>query len=389
MKQIMKQIMKPFLLLLFIITTVFGFTQQTINGSITHQSIQRTYILYVPASYSPGNSAPLVINFHGYTSSANDQMNYGDFRAIADTAGFLLVHPMGTLDSQGQTYWNANWGGTVDDIGFTEALIDSLDLTYDIDLSRVYSTGMSNGGFMSYTLACDLSNRIAAIASVTGTMNSNQSASCNPTHPMPVMEIHGTSDGTVPYTGSAGFQSITNVMSFWVGFNQCNSSPIVTNMPDINTGDGCTAEHSLYQSGNNGVEVEHYKIISGGHTWPGSSFVIGVTNYDINASEKIWQFFAKYDLNGKITTVNSIQNNRSSVSVFPNPANLIVNIQLNGIEINKNVNFILFDVCGKKVFEKIINQSKIQIDVSTYPKGTYTYRIENTKKEYTGKIIVQ
>jgi polyhydroxybutyrate depolymerase len=90
-------------------------------------------------------------------------MFYGDFRTIADTAGFLLVHPLGTLDPTGTTYWNSGWGGTVDDIGFTGALIDSIAEAYSVNLDRVYSTGMSNGGFMSYTLACSLSDRIAAI----------------------------------------------------------------------------------------------------------------------------------------------------------------------------------------------------------------------------------
>ena len=385
----MKRTIQPFLLVTFLLITTIGFAQQTINGSITHQSTQRTYILYVPASYSPSNPTPLVINFHGYTSNANDQMLYGDFRAIADTAGFLLVHPMGTLDGQGQTYWNANWGGTVDDIGFTEALIDSLNLSYNINLSRVYSTGMSNGGFMSYTLACELSNRIAAIASVTGSMNLNQSASCNPTHPMPVMGIHGTADPTVPYTGSTGVESIVNTMNYWVGINQCNSSPIFTNVPDINTLDGCTAEHYRYQNGNNGVEVEHYKIINGAHTWPGAVFVIGTTNYDINASEKIWQFFAQYDLNGKITSVNSIQRNLPEVNFYPNPCNTMVNIQLNGMKSNKDVILMLFDVNGKKVLEKIINQPKVQLDLSTYSKGTYSYQLTNDGNNYTGKLIVQ
>ena len=186
--------------ILGIITTLLflniSYSQQTINGSITHGGLTRTYILYVPASYSAGTPAPLVFNFHGYTSNATEQMFYGDFRPIADTAGFLLIHPMGTLDGSGQPYWNSGWGGTVDDIGFTSALIDSLSLTYSINQDRVFSTGMSNGGFMSYTLACELSDRIAAIASVTGAMNLNQSSTCNASHQMPVMEIHGTSYAT-------------------------------------------------------------------------------------------------------------------------------------------------------------------------------------------------
>ncbi|PCJ23040.1 MAG: hypothetical protein COA97_12420 [Flavobacteriales bacterium] len=372
----------------FLCASLLIYGQQTINGSITHQSIQRTYILYVPASYSVGTPAPLVLNFHGYTSNANDQMFYGDFRPIADTAGFLLVHPMGTLDGSGNTYWNSNWGGTADDIGFTEALIDSLALSYNIDMGRVYSTGMSNGGFMSYTLACELSNRIAAIASVTGTMNFNQSAACNPLHPMPVMEIHGTADGTVPYNGTGSMESVANVMSYWVNFNQCNTGAIVTNVPDINTSDGCTAEHYLYQNGNNGVEVEHYKIINGGHTWPGAPIVIGTTNYDINASEKIWQFFAKYDINGKITSVNQLNNNGIEVTLYPNPTSSFINIKYKGLADFKNTIFRLYDLTGREVLLKKINSLPTQLEVSKYPKGTYIYRLKNSNTEFMGKIIV-
>jgi hypothetical protein len=157
-----------------------------------------------------------VLNFHGYTSNDFEQMWYGDFRPIADTAGFLVVHPMGTVDLVGNTHWNVGWGlSTVDDIGFTSALIDSLAAQYNINQDRIYSTGMSNGGFMSYQLACELSDRIAAIASVTGSFNVNQLTTCHPDHQMPVMEIHGTADPTVPYDGNALFAPIPSVVNFW------------------------------------------------------------------------------------------------------------------------------------------------------------------------------
>ena len=125
--------MKILLSLIFFLTTFFSFAQQTINGSITHGGVQRTYILYVPASYSAVTAAPLVFNFHGYTSNASAQIFYGEFRPIADTAGFLLVVPQGTIDGQGNTYWNSGWLGATDDVGFTEALIDSLSASYNIN----------------------------------------------------------------------------------------------------------------------------------------------------------------------------------------------------------------------------------------------------------------
>lgn len=369
-----------FIFLLLKSSSLFG--QQTITDSILHDGIVRTYILYVPAIYNSNNPTPLVFNFHGYTSNANSQMYYGDFRAIADTANFIIVHPMGTLDGNNQPYWNSGWGGTVDDIGFTNALLDTLSTIYNINQERVYSTGMSNGGFMSYTLACSLSNRIAAIASVTGTMNTNQSLTCSPIHPMPVMEIHGTADGTVPYNGSTGMSSIANTLNYWVTFNQTNSSPVFSNVPNINTVDGCTAEHYVYENGTNGVEVEHYKIINGGHTWPGAPVAVGVTNYDFNASEKIWQFFAQYDINGKINSTSISENRFNEIKIYPNPVQNEINIEVEDYHI---ADIKIIDVMGKVIINQSFNTNKI--DVFDLAKGVYFLRIKTKNSELVRKIV--
>jgi polyhydroxybutyrate depolymerase len=352
------------LLYIFLLLSGFAAAQQTINGSITHDGLTRTYILYVPASYTPGTPVPLVFNFHGYTSNSSEQMFYADFRPIADTANFILVHPMGTLDGSNQPYWNAGFGGAVDDLGFTSALIDSLSAQYSINPNRIYSTGMSNGGFMSYYLACELSDRIAAIASVTGTMAIGSQLTCSAQHPTPVMEIHGTADGTVPYTGNSTMIAIPSVMDFWVNFNNCSATPVTTPVTNTSTTDGCTAEHSIWTGGDNGVEVEHYKIVGGGHTWPGAPVVIGVTNYDINASKLIWIFFSKYDLNGAIGALGIEENNMSKVSVYPNPSADFITVE--GMEDWSAATITTLN--GKKVNCSIENQ---QIDIRSLDKGVY------------------
>lgn len=369
------------LIILFILSTKVSMSQQTITDSIMHDGIQRSYILYVPGSYTPGTNAPLVLNFHGYTSNAQEQMFYGDFRSIADTAGFLLVHPQGTLDGSNQPYWNASWGGTVDDIGFTSALIDSLAADYSINLDRVYSTGMSNGGFMSYTLACSLSNRIAAIASVTGSMNTNQSLGCSPQHPMPVMEIHGTADAVVPYLGNVNIAPISGVLSYWVNTNVCDITPIETAVPDNAMTDGCTATHFIYKNGNNGVEVEHYRINSGAHTWPGSPITIGVTNHDINASEKIWQFFAQYDINGKILSVDYLDNLK--IQLFPNPTNAI--LQIEGIEFTPDVTIEIQNISGEII--RTEENPTYLLNISELYTGIYFLNIHHSKGTSTVKFI--
>ncbi|MFZ1678755.1 MAG: PHB depolymerase family esterase, partial [Saprospiraceae bacterium] len=345
-------------------------SQQTINGSILHDGLQRDYILYVPASYVPGTPAPLVFNFHGYTSNAFEQMFYGDFRPIADTAGFLVVHPLGTVDQLGNTHWNVGWGtSNVDDIGFTSALIDSLSAQYNIDQNRIYSTGMSNGGFMSYFLACGLSDRIAAIASVTGSMNVTQLTTCDPQHPMPVMEIHGTSDPTVAYTGNIIFAPIASVVAYWVEFNACHTPPDINSIPDINTSDGCTAEHYLYSNGTNGVDVEHYKIINGVHAWPGSAFGGVGTNQDMNASKEIWRFFSRYDIHGLIqTTATGDHIKPHSILIYPNPANTTITIKLDS---DQPTHYTLSTLFGQVVMSGNSYSPTYDLDVQTIQPGMY------------------
>ena len=195
------------------------FSQETINGTITHNNLQREYILYVPANYTGGSAVPLVFNFHGYTFTANDQMQYGDFRTIADTEGFIIVHPLGTLFN-GNTHWSVGgWttGSTADDVGFTESLLDTLTSDYNIDLARVYSTGFSNGGFFSFLLACQLSHKFAAVASVGGSMTPLIYNNCNPTHPTPILQVHGTNDGVIAYNGGAWAWPIDDLLQYWTG----------------------------------------------------------------------------------------------------------------------------------------------------------------------------
>lgn len=269
----------------------------TINGTLTFEGVERTFILYVPESHTGETTVPLVLNFHGYTSDAATQMQYCDFRSLADTKGFIVVHPQGTLYN-GATHWNVGgWtvGSTVNDVGFTEALINHISTTYNINAEKVYATGMSNGGYMSFLLACELSDKIAAIASVTGSMTPETYENCNPQHPMPVLQMHGTADAVVPYNGASWTKPIETVLQYWVTYNNCDTSPITVSLADTNTTDNSTVETITYNNGNKDVITKHYKITGGTHTWPGSW-----GNMDINASNEIWEFFAKYDINGLI-----------------------------------------------------------------------------------------
>ena len=312
---------KPGILVLLILVFInISSAQTTISGGFIFEGINRTYRIYVPAIYNSNTAVPLVFNLHGYTSNNIAQEFYGDFRPIADTANFILVHPNGTVDGSGNQFWNAFGGTGVNDVGFISALIDTVSASFNIDYNCIYSTGMSNGGFMSYDLACFLSNRIAAVASVTGSMIWPRLNACNTSHPVPVMQIHGTADATVAYNGSASFVPIDSLVRYWAFKNNCSLTPVITPVPNINTTDGCTAENQLFDGGANGSTVELYKVFGGGHSWPGAPINVNVTNMDFSASKEIWRFFRKYKLNVLTSLNNDVAQSAFTYKIYPNPS---------------------------------------------------------------------
>jgi polyhydroxybutyrate depolymerase len=293
----MKLLRTPIFYFVILLGWIGCYSGKTIKSSILHGGISRDFSIYVPKKYTGSKPVPLLINLHGYTSNADEQMWYGDFRSISDTANIILVHPQGTKYHD-TTHWNTGgWtpGSTVDDLGFLDSMIDYMSSNYNIDPKRIYAAGMSNGGEMSYHLACRLSTKIAAIASVSGAMTPETFRDCNPTRPVPVMHIHGTDDHVVPYEGDPTATSIVKGLNYWAKHNACDSIPIITHLPDINTQDSTTVDHYLYRGT---ADVEHFKILGGDHAWPGAKFKFRGTNYDINASAEIWKFLNRYDLDG-------------------------------------------------------------------------------------------
>lgn len=362
------------LILLLLFSPIFVLGQQTINGTINHDNINREYILYIPDSYVSSSPVPLVFCFHGYSSNMNANFAYTNFKAIADTAGFIVVHPQGTLDNTGTAHWNVGgWtvGSSVDDVGFASALLDSISSVYNIDADKVYSTGMSNGGYMSFLLACQLNDRFTAVASVTGSMTPQIYNTCNTVHPTPILQIHGTADATVPYGGSSGWTlSINNVLQYWAGNNNCNSSPTTNSIPDNNPNDGSTVEKIVYSDGDNGSSVEHFKITGGGHDWPG---VWG--NMDINASIEVWKFFSKYSLSELSAPVSVVENNRENLFCFPNPASNIIKIENT---FNKPKPVVITNCLGKVVYSGFISEKDNQINVESFVPNVYFIQIESS-----------
>lgn len=340
--------------------------QVTVFDTIQSGGIPRDFRIYIPPTYDGSEAVPLLLNLHGYSSDNFGEAVYANFNPIADTAGFITVLPNGTLDGLGLRYWNCfNAPGTgVDDVAFISDLIDSISAEYNIDPNRIYSTGMSNGGFMSYTLAGELSNKIAAIASVAGTIDVLRFPFIHPARTVPVMEIHGDADPTVPYNGSIEFLPVDTVLQFWINNNHCDPTPAFSEVPDLVTTDNCTAEHYVWSNGWNNSSVELYKIIGGEHTWPGSAITfLGVTNQDFIACKEIWRFLSQYRLD-ELTAVAPVPEPAIAITIVPNPAQEYILVEMN---INAPVAISIFNMEGKC----ILRTSDQKIDIQTWPNGNY------------------
>ncbi|MCT4581267.1 MAG: T9SS type A sorting domain-containing protein [Flavobacteriales bacterium] len=384
--------MKKIISALGILASLSLTAQTTTNDSIMHGGGYRTYKLYAPASYDGSTPVPVVLNLHGLGSNNNEQIMYGEFRPIADTANFLILLPQGTVGSLpgsgSATHWNANFGTSVNDIDFISNLIDSIATEYNVDEDRVYSTGMSNGGFMSLTLAGQLSDKIAAVASVTGSMVLTQTGLNTVTRPVPVMQIHGTSDSTVKYNGETfAYLGINNLINYWVGHNNCSSTPVVTPVPDVNTTDGCTATRYDYLNGDSGAEVVHYKITNGGHTWPGAFSIPGkVTNQDFHASTEIWKFFSKYS-KASLVSVSEFEAVDGWMTLqSENPSRDIIKLASNN---EQPYEVTIFNLEGKQVYSRVNNIGETTISVSDLVDGIYVVHVNNASQKATLKIVKQ
>lgn len=340
-----------------------------VRDSFQLDGVFRNYIVHLPTGYTSTKNYALVFNLHGYTSNADQQMLYSSMNSTADANEFIVVYPNGIAN-----YWNA-FGTGADDVKFIDSLIEKLSRTYTIDKNCVYSCGMSNGGFMSYTLACQLSHKIAAVASVTGVISNHTMANCNISHPVPVMQIHGTADPTVSYSsGTVNAVGVEQTVNFWLGKNNCVLQSDTFDVPNTNTIDGCTAKRIRYQQCDASSNVYLYKIDGGAHTWPDALLTIAVTNRDFNANTEIWNFFKRFKLN-KLVSVNPIEES-INVEVFPIPSTQFLTLKFNEIA-NRNIS--IYNTLGQEIYKLNNNDTTQELNNSEWPKGIYFIKITDSK----------
>ena len=356
--------MKHLLLIIFVVVYSSAlFASDSLN--INYGGVSRGFWVHTPPSYVAGQHLPMVFNFHGYGSFASQQELYTQMDNVADTGKFIVVYPSGINNA-----WNVGWFGSFynspDDVGFTSAIIDTMIQLYGIDTTRVYSCGMSNGGFMSHVLAAVLSNRITAIAAVSGTLTDSAVSNCRLTRKVPVMDIHGTNDPVVNYNSFMSSLNVEQTIAFWVGQDLCSSTNDTTFL-NSNSTDSSSVQKIDYPACAEGAEVLFYKIVNGGHTWPNGIINIpvaqyGYTNRDIDANTEIWHFFNKYHIN-TATGVSELISTENKISLSPNPLKGTV-LEINFGSATEFNQIEIIDISGKVVLTSTVILGSNHISVN-------------------------
>jgi polyhydroxybutyrate depolymerase len=292
--------------------SVFAEEGRTSEHQFEFDGLERHYLLHLPPGNHPSKSLPLVFAFHGGGGTAEKLSSNLGFNALADEFRFAVVYPQGIGKS-----WNdgrksdkiESQRDNVNDVGFVSALLDHLLKKYPINPKRVYATGPSNGGIFSMTLGVELSDRFAAIAPVIGGMALPISETFKSKKPISVLMINGTEDPLIPYEGGdvkvfgAGGRGkilkTTDTTKLWIDHNRCSAEAKFDELKDTSPKDGTRVERFVYGEGKEGTEVILYKIIGGGHAWPGgvqylSPQIIGRVCLDIRATDIIWEFFSRH-----------------------------------------------------------------------------------------------
>ena len=278
----------------------------------SHNGLERSYHLHIPQDLE--DKAPLVVVIHGYTSAAENIMSYSKMNEVADREGFAVIYPQGTIDSQGNTFFNVgyefNKDSKIDDVSFIRELVIHVRDTYQLSEKNIFATGMSNGGDMSYLLACTSSDLFKAVAPVAGVMMKETLDNCNPQNPIPVFEIHGTNDKISLFQGDienkegwGSYYGLPETIQFWADKHNLDKNENIY-IASKGEGDQNDIIFERYWSEDNINEVWLYKIVDAGHIWPGFRirwwqnpllwYYMGSGNDDISASEEVWKFFKQF-----------------------------------------------------------------------------------------------
>jgi polyhydroxybutyrate depolymerase len=335
--------MKKLLLitLVAISTTAFAqFSTQTIDVDGTSRQFRQ----YLPSGLTSSEHVPLIIALHGMGDDMTNFSGVG-FSYFADTARFICLFPQGEPSSlTNASAWNNGTllSSNVDDIAFINRMIDSMYVRHGIDLSRVYVCGFSMGGIMSYTTTCALPYRIAAMASVSGTMSTADLGSCAPGRAIPVMHMHGTADGTVPYntTPLPSLSLVPQTLAYWKA-NNGHTDSTVTPLADA-AADNITVDKIEYTGGN--APLNFWRENGADHQW------LYTPVNDIDATTEIWLFF-RDKVHPAPAMVGVDEHTAPKMSMYYNGSDIVLRAdkKINGVEV--------YDMQGKLICKSAVNNA--------------------------------
>jgi polyhydroxybutyrate depolymerase len=333
--------------------------------TLHYDDLDRTYLLHVPSSYDGASSAPLVVALHPFGNSGSGFESTTGFSDKADENNFIVVYPNGTGDTRS---WNGgNCCGfamedTIDDVGFISALIDTISANYNIDSTRIFATGFSNGSIIAYRLAAELSDKIAAIATGSGQMMLDE---CDPIRAVPIMHLHAPDDGVVPYEGGSIFPPVESIIDVWVEINGCKTDPDTI----VNSGSLMVRKWAA-QSSN--ADIVLFTTPTGGHPWLSS----------IPATDSVWAFFEAHPLDPSTVVPENLAVPTGLVlkQIYPNPFNAKTTIYFS-LSRPERVTLKVFDQLGSEVAvllseEMGTGEHKFDFDSKNLPTGVYFFRIK-------------
>ncbi len=374
-------------LLALVILTLLSKGLLSQYDSLIWDGLDRTYLLHLPTDYQESDKSPLVIAMHGGFGSAANLQNQSQLSQKADQENFIVVYPEGVRAGLFNIRtWNAGWccgkasESDVDDVGFINALMDTLIEKYAIDEDRIYATGMSNGGFMSFRLACELSDRIAAIAPVAASMSMVE---CTPTEKLPVIQFHSYLDASVPPQGGIGSgpsdhynPPLDSVLNFWADIDSCsnvNDTIVNSNQYTHIAWTGCSCNY----------RIEHYISKDGGHSWPGGMATpLGDPVSDfVNASDLMWSFFEGISLNCPGASSTNFAP-KKSFQIYPNPSasKIYITPEITSQDFKASI----YSILGDKIKDY---KKSHEFDISEIEAGTYFLRLEANEEVYLRKFI--
>jgi polyhydroxybutyrate depolymerase len=275
------------------------------NGTIVSSGQKREYLLYVSRSYDRAKPTPLVISMHAAALWPATQREASQWNKVADENGFIVVYPSGTTLSGSGTgvlpfrVWLLRPEADASaNVRFISELIDTLEAAYNIDPTRIYANGFSNGGAMAFALSCRLSHRIAAVGTVSAAQDQRPWSWCTDSRPVPLINFHGTAD-LVPYNGGKvwasprPFPSVLTWTANWARRNRCAPNPVES----VVAADVTRLE---YTNCADDAAVVLYTVQGGGHSWPGGKpipeWMVGPTTRSIDATRQMWAFFREHPL---------------------------------------------------------------------------------------------